>query len=161
MGVLGTVHPVLGTGYYELIGQRLLELISPSLPEVRNVAGVRVFTDLRCWQRSREWSKAIYQQTKNGAFKSDRRLVAQINDSSESVMANIAEGFGRGTQGQFIQFLGYSIGSLNETQSHVTAAYDSEYITKACYGVFQEGTEIRKQIVALITSMVKSGSGVK
>ena len=77
-------------------------------------------------------------------------------------MANIAEGFGRGTQGEFIQFLGYSIGSLNETQSHLAAAYDREYISKECYGeLFQEGTEIRKQIVALITSMVKPGSGVK
>lgn len=72
-------------------------------------------------------------------------------------MSNIAEGFrdpGRIHLG--------SIGSLNETQSHLTAAYDREYITKECYGeLIQEGTEIRKQIVALITSMVKRGLGVK
>ncbi len=126
------------------------------------MAGVRVFTDLRCWQRAREWSKAIFRFTRDAPFNSDRRLVVQINDSSESVMANIAEGFGRGTQGEFITFLGYSIGSLNETQSHLVAAYDREYLTQEDYGrLFQEGTEIRKQIVALITSMVKPGSGVK
>jgi four helix bundle protein len=48
----------------------------------------------------------------------DQRLVVQINDSSESVMSNMAEGFGRGTQEEFITFLGYAIGSLDETQSH-------------------------------------------
>jgi len=51
-------------------------------------------------------------------FASGRRLVSQINDSSESVIANtanIVDGFGRGTQGEFIQFLGYAMGSFNET----------------------------------------------
>ena len=56
--------------------------------------------------------------------------------------ANIAEGFGRGTQGEFVQFLGYSIGSLDETQSHLCTAYDRGYLTKAEFGeLFQEGTE--------------------
>ena len=126
------------------------------------MSGVRVFTELRIWQQSREWSNQIYQHTKNGPFARDRRLVAQINDSSSSVMANIAEGFGRGTQGEFVQFLGYAIGSLNETQSHLTVAYDRGYVSKEVYGIlFQQGTEIRKQTVAFITSMVKAGSGVK
>jgi four helix bundle protein len=89
-------------------------------------------------------------------------LVEQINDSSESVMSNIAEGFGRGTQGEFMTFLGYAIGSLDETRSHLVAAYDREYISKTEFGeLFQEGTEIRKMIVGFINSMVQHGSGVK
>ncbi len=126
------------------------------------MAGVNKFTDLRFWQRSRQWSKEIFFLAKRDSFASDRRLVAQINDSSESVMANIAEGFGRGTQGQFIQFMGYALGSLNETQAHLTAAYDREYITKDEFGkLFQEGTEIRKMTVAFVRQMNKAGSGVK
>ena len=81
--------------------------------------GATKFTDLRFWQRSRTWSKEIFFLTKRDAFSTDRRLVVQVNDSSESVMANIAEGFGRGTQGEFIQFIGYALGSLNETQAGV------------------------------------------
>jgi hypothetical protein len=51
---------------------------------------------------------------------------------------------------------------LNETQSHLCAAYDREYITKDEFGeLFQEGTEIRKMMVGFITSMVRHGSGVK
>ena len=69
------------------------------------MSGANKFTDLRFWQRSRQWSKEIFFLTKRSPFAADKRLTAQINDSSESVMANIAEGFGRGTQGEFIQFI--------------------------------------------------------
>jgi four helix bundle protein len=124
--------------------------------------GVQVFTDLKIWQRARLWSKAIFKHTQTTPFKSDRRLVEQVNDSSESVMANIAEGFGRGTQAEFVTFLGYALGSLNETQSHLTAAYDREYLSRDDYAtLFAEGTEIRKMTIAFLTSMVMSGSGVK
>jgi four helix bundle protein len=126
------------------------------------MAGAQNFTELLFWQRARQWSKAVFQLTERKRFSGDRRLVEQINDSSESVGANIAEGFGRGTQGEFVQFLGYANGSLNETQSHLCAAYDREYITKEEFAeLFQEGTEIRKMMVGFVTSMVKHGSGVK
>jgi four helix bundle protein len=126
------------------------------------MAAARVFTDLLFWQKARVWSKAIFQETKRSGFRDDRRLVEQINDSSDSVMANIAEGFGRGTQGEFVLFLGYALGSVNETQSHLCAAYDREYVAKDAFAeLFQQGTEIRKMIVAFIKSMVMPGSGVK
>lgn len=126
------------------------------------MTGIKCFTDIRAWQRARQWSKEIVKRTRGELFAEDRRLVAQVNDSSASVMANIAEGFGRGTQGEFIQFLGYSIGSLNETQSHLCVAYDREYIERDDFGeLFKEGTNIRKMIVAFMTSMVKPGGGVK
>jgi four helix bundle protein len=122
----------------------------------------RSFTELHCWQKARQWSKRIFPLTRREPFASDRRLVVQVNDSSESVMANIAEGFGRGTQGEFIQFLGYALGSLDETQSHLCAAYDREYVSKAEFAeLFQEGTEIRKMTVSFISSMIKPGSGAK
>ncbi|MCE9547970.1 MAG: four helix bundle protein [Planctomycetia bacterium] len=124
--------------------------------------GVRNFADLHFWQKSRQWSKAIFQYTQREPFCSDRRLVSQVNDSSASVMANIAEGFGRGTQGEFVAFLGYAIGSLNETQSHLCAAYDRAYLSKEQFAeLYQQGTEVRKMTVSFLSSMVKTGSGVK
>jgi four helix bundle protein len=124
--------------------------------------GVKNFIQLAFWQKARQWSKRIFQLTRREPFRSDRRLVVQINDSSESVTANVAEGFGRGTQGEFVAFLGYAIGSLNETQSHLCAAYDREYLGKDEFAeMFREGTEIRKMTVAFIRSMVLPGSGVK
>lgn len=124
--------------------------------------GVRSFQDLQFWQKARIWSKAIFQLTKKEPFCRDRRLVAQINDSSASVMANIAEGFGRGTQAEFVMFLGYALGSLDETRSHLCAAYDRQYLGRDQFGeLFEKGTEIRKMMVAFIQSRVKHGSGVK
>jgi hypothetical protein len=77
-------------------------------------------------------------------------------------MSNIAEGFGRGTQGEFIQFLGYALGSLNETQSHLCAVYDRKYLPKDTFAkLFADGTEIRKMTIGFIKSMVMPGSGVK
>jgi len=124
--------------------------------------GVRNFADLRIWKAARQWAKDIYRATQQDPFQADRRLVEQINASAVSVMANIAEGFGRGTQGEFVTFLGYSIGSLNESQSHLEAAYDRTHLTKDVYQrLFQAGTDLRKQIVAFLTSMVRPGTGVK
>src|SRR6476620_7402085 len=92
--------------------------------------GVRNFTDLLIWKRARAWSKDVFWRASEGQFAKDQRLTVQINDSSESVMSNIAEGFGRGTQEEFVTFLGYALGSLDETLSHLCAAYDRKYLTK-------------------------------
>jgi four helix bundle protein len=122
----------------------------------------RSFTDLQFWQRTRAWSKEIFQITKEPSFARDQRLVVQINDSSESAMSNMAEGFGRGTQEEFITFLGYAIGSLDGTQSHLCAAYDRSYLDKEQFGrCWQEGIEIRRLTVVFIRSMILPRGGVR
>src|SRR6266699_86560 len=100
------------------------------------MAAARSFTELKFWQRARAWSRDIFHLTQHAPFARDQRLVVQINDSSESVMSNMAEGFGRGTQEEFITFLGYAIGSLDETQSHLVAAYDRDYLNRAEFSKF-------------------------
>jgi four helix bundle protein len=126
------------------------------------MAAARAFTELQCWQRARAWSRDIFHHTQTTLFACDERLVRQINDSSESVMANIAEGFGRGTQEEFVIFLGYSIGSLDETQSHLCAAYDRAYLDKDTFArLWSEGIEIRKMTVAFIRSMILPRGGVR
>lgn len=126
------------------------------------MAAIRSFTEILSWQRARQWSAEIFRHTKHRPFAGDQRLVVQINDSSESVMSNIAEGFGRGTQSEFIVFLGYALGSLDETRSHLCAAYDREYLVEAEFGrLFNEGTTIRKLIVAFIRSMILPRGGVR
>jgi four helix bundle protein len=104
------------------------------------MAAARSFTELHFWQRARQWSKDIFHLTLQTPFSREQRLVVRINDSSESTMANMAEGFGRGTQEEFITFLGYSLGSLDETQSHLCAAYDRGHITKEQFAkLYDEG----------------------
>ena len=57
-------------------------------------------------------------------------LKAQTLDSSRSITANIAEGFGRFHHQENIQFSRQSRGSLDETSEHMITAYDEKYITK-------------------------------
>jgi four helix bundle protein len=122
----------------------------------------RSFTELQFWQRARQWSKDIFNHTQQLPFARDQRLVIQINDSTESVMSNMAEGFGRGTQEEFITFLGYALGSLDETQSHLCAAYDRKYLPKDQFAtLFREGTSIRKLTVGFIRSMILPRGGVR
>jgi four helix bundle protein len=126
------------------------------------MAAARSFTELLFWQRARDWSKEIFSLSQKPPFARDQRLVVQINDSSESVMANMAEGFGRGTQEEFITFLGYAIGSLDETSSHLCAAYDRNYLDKDQFAtLYGEGVEIRKITVAFIRSMILPRGGVR
>ncbi len=122
----------------------------------------RSFTDLQFWQHARQWSKDIFHLTQQQPFAKDERLVRQINDSSESVMSNMAEGFGRGTQEEFITFLGYAIGSLDETESHLCAAYDRQYLDKEIFAnLWSEGIAIRKLTVGFIRSMILPRGGVR
>jgi hypothetical protein len=61
-----------------------------------------------------------------------------------------------------VTFIGNALGSLNETQSHLAAAYDREYLPRELYGeLFQTAIEIRKMTVTFVSSMVLRGSGVK
>lgn len=126
------------------------------------MSAARSFTELLFWQRARKWSAAIFQQTKTKPFSLDQRLCVQINDSSESVMSNMAEGFGRGTQEEFITFLGYALGSLDETCSHLCAAYDRQYLSKELFAeLYREGIAIRKLTVGFIRSMILPRGGVR
>lgn len=122
----------------------------------------RKFTELISWQQARAWSKDIFLKAQSPPFSKDQRLVIQINDSSESVMSNIAEGFGRGTQEEFVTFLGYALGSLDETLSHLCAAYDRQYLTKEEFAhLYRQGESVRKLVVGFIRSMVLPKSGVR
>jgi four helix bundle protein len=126
------------------------------------MTAARNFTELLFWQRARKWSAEIFRHTQNQPFAKDQRLVVQINDSSESVMSNMAEGFGRGTQAEFITFLGYALGSLDETRSHLCAAYDRKYLSKDQFAkLYREGTEIRKLTVGFIRAMIMPRGGVR
>ena len=72
----------------------------------------------------------IYKLSKNNNFDKDFRLVAQITNSAVSSMANIAEGFHRKSNRDFMKFLDYSRASLAETLSHSYVALDQDYISQ-------------------------------
>jgi four helix bundle protein len=115
------------------------------------------FEDLIFWQKARELTKLVYSYSKNGVFQKDFELKDQIRRASVSTMANIAEGFGRGGNKEFIQFLFVARGSLTEVQSHLYVALDQEYIdNKKFRGAYDKADEISRLMNSFIKSMDKS-----
>ena len=103
------------------------------------MATIKRFEDLECWQEARKLVKLIYGFTKKSDFKRDYELVGQIRRSAVSSMANIAEGFHRNSNKDFMRFLDYSRASVAETVSHCYVALDQHYIDE------NEMTIIKKQ----------------
>ena len=94
---------------------------------------VRDFEDLAIFQKARELSKRVYDITKQEDFKRDIRFVAQIHASAGSIMDNIAEGFERSGNKEFINFLFIAKGSCGEVRSQLIRASDVGYLTKEEY----------------------------
>ena len=65
----------------------------------------RSFEEIDVWKKARELVNFIYNVTKNKEFSKDFGLTDQIRRAAVSVMSNIAEGFERGSNTEFIQFL--------------------------------------------------------
>lgn len=88
------------------------------------------FEDIVAWQKARVLCKTINDYTQKGLFSKDFKLISQIKSSSGSAMDNIAEGFERGGNKEFSQFLSISKGSAGETRSQLYRALDNEYISE-------------------------------
>lgn len=89
---------------------------------------VQNFEDLDVWKLARELTKKIYAETKKGPFSKDFGLRDQIRRSAVSVMSNIAEGFERGGNKEFYNFLSIAKGSCGEVRCQLYIAWDQEYL---------------------------------
>jgi len=89
---------------------------------------VTSFEDLEIWKEARELCKLVRQYTYREPFNHDFRFRDQINAAAGSIMDNIAEGFDRGGNKEFIQFLSIGKGSCSETRSQSYRAFDAGYI---------------------------------
>jgi four helix bundle protein len=88
------------------------------------------FEDLEIWKLARELYKFVFDITSREPFNRDFRFCDQMRDSSGSISDNIAEGFDRGGNKEFIQFLSVSKGSCGETRNQSYRAFDSKYISQ-------------------------------
>ncbi len=88
------------------------------------------FYDLPVYQKCRSFRKNVSEIVKTTFPKSEEyRLKAQILDSSRSVTANVAEGFGRFHHQENIQYCRQARGSLTETLEHLITAFDEGYVS--------------------------------
>ena len=89
---------------------------------------IKNFEDLEIWKDARALTRAIYQLTKDPKFSKDFGLRDQIQRAAVSILSNIAEGFERGGNQEFIQFLYVAKGSCGEVRSQLYVAMDQGYV---------------------------------
>ena len=86
--------------------------------------------DIQAWQKGRELTRRVYEASASHKFSRDRRLQAQIRSAAASVTSNIAEGFQRAGNREFLQFLAVAKGSAGEVKSQLYTALDAGYLTQ-------------------------------
>ena len=89
---------------------------------------IRHFEDIEAWQLSRELVKEVYRMSREGTFAKDFGLQDQIRRAAVSIMSNIAEGFERNGNKEFINFLTVAKGSCGEVRSQLYVALDQGYV---------------------------------
>ncbi len=121
------------------------------------MATIRKFEDLEVWIKARALCQVIFGLYQKETFSKDFELKHQISKSAGSTMDNIAEGFERGGNREFIQFLGYSKSSVGEVRSQLYRAMDRGHISKAEFEEsYSQADEIGKMVNGLIKYLQKT-----
>lgn len=112
---------------------------------------IQRFEDIKAWQKARVLCNEIFDVATNTDLVKDYKLKDQVNGSSGSIMDNISEGFGRGGNLEFIQFMEIAHGSACECQSQLYRISDRKYIAKAKFEeLYNLVEEVKRMILAFI-----------
>ena len=120
---------------------------------------IRGFEEIESWREARLLAAKIYEMSNLGPFRTDFGLRDQIRRAAVSVMANIAEGFGRGGKPEFIRFLRISRASALETQSHLYIALDLGYLSDEEFKLLhQQAIRVTRLIGGFINYLLCDGT---
>jgi len=115
------------------------------------------FEDIIAWHKARTLTREIYACSKSGAFAKDFGLRDQIQRASVSTMADIAEGFERGGDREFIQFLSDSKASCGEVRSHLYVALGQGYISSSRFEELSaEAVEVSRLVSGFMSYLRES-----
>lgn len=121
------------------------------------MATIEHFEDILSWKESRELNKKVGNLIDSGRFKNSYRLINQIEGSAGSIMDNIAEGFERGGNKEFMQFLYIAKGSCGELRSQLYRALDRNYIQQKEFDdLTVHAMKISSLVQKLITYLVNT-----
>ncbi|HET7624820.1 MAG TPA: four helix bundle protein [Verrucomicrobiae bacterium] len=116
------------------------------------MATIKKFEDIEAWKKGRTLKQSLYRCSRTGEFGKDFALRDQIRRAGMSITANIAEGFERDGNREFIQFLSNSKGSCGEIKDHLYTALDERYITQSQFDQLYAQTA---GVAALIAGFMK------
>jgi four helix bundle protein len=111
------------------------------------MATIERFEDIEAWKKGRELRQVVYRCSRAGGFAKDFALRDQIRRAAISITSNIAEGFEREGNREFIQFLSNSKGSCGELRDQLYVALDEQYITKEQFDkLYMQAVEVSRII---------------
>lgn len=116
------------------------------------MARIEKFEDIDAWRSAQEVTKLVYSATYAEKFSKDFALCSQIRRAVVSIVSNIAEGFERGGNKEFIQFLAIAKGSCGEVRAQLYVAMDQGYVDEAR---FKEITEKLTETSRLIAGFIR------
>ena len=119
------------------------------------MAKVERFEDLEAWKQSREISRLIYSVSSKGAFTKDFALTNQIRRAAISIVSNIAEGFERNGDKEFIQFLTVAKGSCGEIRAQLYVAFDQGYLDEESFLNIQSKLEETSRMISGLIKYLK------
>ena len=117
-------------------------------------SAVRYYRDLKTWQKAMDLAVVSYRLSARLPRREIYVLTSQITRAAGSVPANIAEGNGRFSRGEYIQHLSVAHGSLVELETHVELATRLDYLTAASRDAFlTQSGEVSAMLLALRNSL--------
>ena len=116
------------------------------------------FEDIEAWQRARELTKMMYQLTSKGEWAKDFGLRDQIRRAAVSAMSNVAEGFERRGNVEFLRFLNMAKASAGEVRSQLYVALDLGYVDRNEFADAFKLAERTSSMIAAFMGYLKNGA---
>ena len=109
------------------------------------------YRDLDAWKKGVELAKKVYEITSNFPKEERFGLANQMRRCSVSIPSNIAEGYGRGSDNEIVQFLHVSLGSSNELDTQLAISYEVSFLDEVAYNEISGlNIEVNKMISSLL-----------
>jgi|SRR3989344_8770393 len=100
------------------------------------------FKNLEVWNDAMAFTDAVYKATATFPKEELYGITSQLRKAASSIAANISEGAGRGTNGEFKQFLGIAMGSTKECETWLIISQKQGYLSPEVFGALNERLDI-------------------
>jgi four helix bundle protein len=112
------------------------------------------FKELKVWQKAHGLTVAIYSSSRSFPKDEIYGLTSQLRRAAVSVGANIAEGCGRRSDGEFVRFLQIARGSASEVEYHLLLGRDLKFLSETQYKDLEgKLVEIQRMLTSLVTAI--------
>ena len=115
------------------------------------------FKKLKVWQKAHELTLGVYRASRRFPAEEKFGITSQLQRAASSIGANIAEGCGRRSDGDFGRFLNIARGSASETEYHLILARDLGILGEATFKDLNDKVqEVQRMLAALYTSVIEN-----